>query len=196
MREAVPKKIDLEPLELWEYVAIHPHLSTHYQLIYRVLWETGIRIQECLNLSKKDKRTGTPDLEKGGIWVNRLKKKKGTPVQRDFIPIPAALYQALLKWQATCRGNQLFPITTQCAWKALKKAARTAGVRESIHPHLFRHAFGRKVVNTNLGLSELNERVMLAKMLGHSGTKYVERYINPSKAEVQDVFRRLGGAPK
>jgi hypothetical protein len=27
------RKVDLEPLGLWEYAAIHPHLAGYYQLI-------------------------------------------------------------------------------------------------------------------------------------------------------------------
>lgn len=178
------RRIDLEPLELWEYVAVHPHLAGHYQLIYRVLWETGIRIQECLNLKKTD-------LENGGIWVNRLKKKKNE--RRDFIPVTAELYQSLQKWSAMRVGKLLFPYTPQCAWKALRKAAKEAGVRTTIHPHLFRHAFGRRVAKTDLKLTAMDQIAMLQQMLGHSSMRYTMTYFTPSKAEVQQVYRRLGG---
>lgn len=182
MSRAVNQLIDLEPLELWEYAAIMPKLPYHWQLVYRTLWETGIRLGECLRLTKKD-------LVDGGIWVNRLKKRAKS--QRDFIPLHTDLYSLLVAYTARIKGNRLFPFTRAGAWYILKEACKEAGVRETIHPHLFRHGFARKVAKSNLGLSPLDHMATLQQMLGHSSIKDTERYFKPGKKEVQDAWLKL-----
>jgi len=204
--------IDLEPLQLWEYTAIVPKLPYHWRLVYAILWESGIRIGEALRLTKKDltqercnKCLGTGRVSPqfaicsdcrgtgiaGGIWVNRLKKRKKP--QRDFIPLPPSLVAALHTYAALLPGQKLFPYTTAGAWKALKVASAAGGVRRTIHPHLFRHGFTRTVAKRDLGLSPLDHMTLLARMLGHSSIKQVESYFMPGMQEAADTFRRMQG---
>lgn len=182
------QQVDLEPLELWEYSAILPRLPYHWQLVYSIMWETGIRVGEALRLTKKD-------LAADGIWVNRL-KKKGGKTQRDLVPLPAQLLAGLQSYAALKVGQKLFPYTTAGAWKALKLAAAQAGVRKTIHPHLFRHAFGRRVAKADLGLSALDQLAHLQRMMGHSSPASTSRYFRPSMAETKDVFKRMQGASR
>jgi integrase len=178
--------VDLEPLELWEYAAILPKLPYHWQLVYSILWEAGIRIGEALRLKKAD-------VVEDGIWVGRLKKKNGKP-QRDLIPLPAPLLAALQAYAAMRPGKGgVFPYTTAGAWKALKLACEQAGVRKTIHPHLFRHGFGRRVAKADLGLSALDHLARLQAMMGHSSPASTSRYFRPSMAETKEIFKRIQG---
>jgi len=177
---------DLEPLELWEYNLLISKLPYHWQFVYRILWETGIRIGECLNLKKSD-------VENQGVWVQRLKKVKKQ--QRDFIPLPPALYVDLQRYMARLTGinPRLFPYTGDGAWKALRRAAKEAGVRKTIHPHLFRHAFGRRMAKTDFGMTAMEQISLLSKMLGHSGIRYTFTYFNPGQPEIQEAWERMRG---
>jgi len=55
------------------------------------------------------------------------------------IPLPLDLLAALKAYAALRAGQKLFPYTTAGAWKALKMACKDAGIRRSLHPHLFGH---------------------------------------------------------
>jgi len=184
MSRQAKQPIDLEPLELWEYAAVMPKLPCHWQLVYRILWETGIRIGEALKLTKKD-------LTDQGIWVTRLKKQNKP--QRDHIPLPLDLLAALKAYAALRSGQKLFPYTTAGAWKALKMACEDAGIRRSLHPHLCRHGFARRVAKANLGLSPLDHIALLQRMLAHSSARTTLAYFKPSMGEAADIFRQIQG---
>lgn len=182
MPRSPKQSIDLEPLELWEYVAILPRMPYHWQLVYSIMWETGIRVGEAIRLTKKD-------LAEDGIWVDRL-KKKGNP-QRDLIPLPENLMGQLKTYAALRPRQRIFPYTTAGAWKALKLAASEAGVRNTVHPHLFRHSFARRVAKAQLGLTQLDHLAHLQRMLGHSSPESTARYFRPSMGEASDIFKLI-----
>ena len=185
MPRKTSQPVDLEPLELWEYSALLPKLPYHWQLVYAILWETGIRIGEALRLTKKD-------IEAEGIWVNRLKKKGGKS-QRDLVPLPPDLLAKLQAYAAMRSGRSVFPYTTAGAWKALKLACEASGVRKTMHPHLFRHGFGCRVAKTDLGVPALEHLALLQRMMGHSSPESTSRYFRPSIRETSVIFRRIQG---
>lgn len=181
MPQKTGQQIDVEPLLPWEYQRLLPQLPYHWQLVARVMWETGIRISEVLNLSKKD-------METTGIWVRRLKKKKP---QRDLIPLSSGLLGDLQIYSHQVHGQHLFPYTAAGAWYAVKQAAKMAGLRQTLHPHLFRHGFATEFARMDLGLAPLEQAAMLKEMLGHTNISTTERYFRPGKAEVRDGWKRL-----
>ena len=174
-------KIDTEPLELWEYQAIQAQLPPHWQLFYWLLWETGLRVSEALGIQKAD-------LKDAGIMATRLKKKKP---QVDLIPLPSTLLQALYLQVQAVRGKRLFPYTRGGAWLALKRASELAGVRRSMHPHLYRHGFGHRGSKLNLGLTALEHEALLQRLMGHSSPVSTRVYFKPTEAEVQQAWRKF-----
>ncbi len=175
-------KTDVEPLELWEYELIIAKLDTHWRLFYDLLWATGIRVGEGLAIKKTD-------LQDGGVWVTRLKRKDKL---RDFIPLPHDLYERLLPNSFRSHSKRLFPYTEVAAWLALKQACKRAGVRETIHPHLFRHGFGRRAVQANLGgKSALEQLTFVQRMMGHASIRNTMVYTKATKADAEQAFRRL-----
>ena len=137
------RKIDTEPLEQCEWERIRPCLRPHWQLFYDVLWETGLRAGEPLAAIKTD-------LADGGIWITREKRRDHL---REYIPLSPELYERLMAemFRVNALGSKrpvhynktrIFPYGWAAAWLALREACKKAGVRETIHPHLFRHGLG------------------------------------------------------
>lgn len=181
MPQKTGQQVDVEPLQPWEYQRLLPCLPYHWQMVGRLMWETGVRISEVLHLTKKD-------MDATGIWVRRLKKRKP---QRDLIPLSSGLLADLRVYSQQVHGQRLFPYTAAGAWYAVKQAAKAAGLRGTIHPHLFRHGFGTEFARMDLGLAPLEQAALLKEMLGHANIGTTERYFRPGKAEVRDGWKRL-----
>ncbi|MCI0441267.1 MAG: tyrosine-type recombinase/integrase [Chloroflexi bacterium] len=177
---------DNDPLQLWEWMLLRPHLQYHWQLFFSLLWETGVRLQEGLNLT-------ATDLSRSGVYVTRLKRDDHP---RELIPCPAWLIEELTSYARSRNLHRLFPYSASGAQKALKEAAKLAGIRLTIHPHLFRHGLGRRVAKDPAfkELSKQEHQLLLARMLGHrGGSRNAERYFAPGKEEVSEAFRRIQG---
>ncbi len=178
-------RIDTEPLPPFEAAAILGALQEeeHWFLVFSILWNTGLRVTEALVMRKADILGG------GKISILRLKRKSRAP--EDQVMIPLVLNARLEDYAGRCRSPRLFPFTQQAAWLALKNAVARAGIHRPIHPHSFRHGFAREFAKLELGLSDLDHKILLAALLGHSSLKYVERYFKPGTWEVQAMWERL-----
>lgn len=167
---------DTEPLEPWEYELIKVRLAKHWQIFYEIMWQTGARVGEVLNLSKRD-------IENGGVWI--ISEKRSDKL-RAFVPLTSDFYQKLDDWANKRREAHLFPFTPQAAWLALRNAAKEAKVRaETIHPHLLRHAMGHRAYR------QTHDIVLVSRMLRHKDLSSTQRYIKPTAAEVRDAFREI-----
>lgn len=181
------QQTDIEPLETWEYHLILSRLAPHWRLLYELLWETGFRIGEAMAITRHD-------LADGSVWVTSEKRADHLRVK---VPLSVSLYSRLKIYVLSHKGDRVWEFSQAAAWLALKKAAIAANVRTArgqttIHPHLFRHGFGRRVVKADMGGKSALEQLTLAKdMMRHKDIKSTERYINPSKKDVQDAFRQV-----
>jgi len=167
--------VDVEPLELWEYTLIMAKLPPHWQNFYQLLWETGIRVSEALKLKRSD-------LENAGVWVIRTKRKDHL---REHLPLSPDLYTRILSWLELSPRRVIFPYTASAAWLALRKACIAAGVRQSIHPHSFRHGFGTRARQAGYDIA------VVQRLLGHTSIRSTERYFKATRSEVADAARKL-----
>lgn len=184
------RRIDTDPLEAWEWERLRPHLEPHWQLVFDLLWATGVRLGEALALVKDE-------VGPNYIVVRRLKKRRET--KPDVVPVSPDLAGRLLAHVGNKRRVRIFTQKENSAWAALRRAAAKAGIRSSVHPHLFRHAFGRRMAKLDLDLTALDHQEILARMLGHSSTRHVSRYVRPGETDVLAAWRRanerLQGGP-
>ena len=166
---------DTEPLELWEYQRIMTKLEPYWQLFYALLWETGIRVSEALQLNKRD-------FEKHGVWVVRAKRKDHP---REHLPLSADLYTRFRTLFSLTKRQRVFPYTASAAWLAVKRACVAAGVRKSIHPHSFRHGLGTRARQAGYDIA------VVQRLLGHKDMRSTERYFKATKTELEAAFRKL-----
>jgi integrase len=171
---------DIEPVEEWEKTLLMAQLSEHWQNVYELLWQTGIRITEAL----VTKRT---DLQNGGIFITRKKRKDK---RRDFLPLTPEFYATLKSLAERQKSVRIFPYTAAAAWAALKLAAKKSGVRETVHPHCFRHGMGYRAMVATGG-----DLAMVKEILGHMNINSTQRYVNPPRYEVENTIRNLNKKP-
>ena len=176
MSRAAGNLTDIQPVEEWEKILLMAQLPEHWQNVYELLWQTGLRITEALEVKRSD-------LENGGVWIIRKKRKDK---RRDFMPLNQELYSKLQAIAQSQKLAHLFPYTAAGAWAALKLAAKKSGVRDTVHPHCFRHSMGYRAMKATG-----NNLAMVREILGHVDIKSTQHYINPPKHEIQDTLRNI-----
>jgi len=150
-----------------------------WRLLFKILWDTGIRISEALALERKDLKNG-----RIGIW--RLKRK--SPVY-DLVPLPKDTWRELVS--ITPKQGKVFPgFTRQQADYHIRMAGYRTGIK-GVHCHLLRHSLGRRVARMNLGLPALEHLGVLKDMLGHASISSTLRYFKASPEDVQETWKKL-----
>ena len=146
-----------------------------YKALIALLWETGIRAEELLNLTKNDVE------ETGYGFLIRVKGKTGVRT----IPVVEAA-PLLSKWLETCSSEKVFPISYAALRMYLKKLAKKAGIGKRIYPHLFRHSRA-----TYLAKKKVSESIM-KKYFGWTGdSRMPSRYVHLAAADVEDTILNL-----
>ncbi len=121
--------IEPEILSLDEIKAIIENLRNFRdRLIVMLLYESGMRISELLNLKKGDvifDFYGALLRVHGKTGVRYIRVVKIAELLRIYINLSAS--------------ERLFEITERAVLKNIKKACEKAGIKKRVYPHLFRH---------------------------------------------------------
>jgi integrase/recombinase XerC len=136
--------------------------------IFEVLYGSGLRVSECVNL----------DL--GDVEAAELRVRRGKGGKDRVVPLGDKARQALDAWLA--RRPQLRPsgaavfvnarggrVTTRSVRRFVDKHAIVAGVPKT-HPHALRHSFATHLLGSGADLRSIQE------LLGHASIKTTARY--------------------
>ena len=155
--------------------------SDRDRLFLRVLWETGLRVSEAINVKLVDVgREGIRVLGKGNV-------ERVVFVQDSLVA--AILFYA--QEQAIERDAYLFlsrkggHITKQRADQIIKETARSAGLHRSVHAHLFRHGYAINFLNCGGRLDALQEQ------LGHRDINTTRIYLRLSGGDVMREVAKI-----
>ncbi|MBS4008064.1 MAG: tyrosine-type recombinase/integrase [Clostridium sp.] len=162
--------------------AIHSPLI---KLMVTFLFNTGLRISECLNLTLED-----VDLEKRTIHVRQGKGRKDR-----LVPINNTLYGLLLDYRENWRDGYAsdFFFATRKTGKisytyvngTLRNTARKLGIKKPVSCHILRHSFASALVQKNVGLVEIQ------KLLGHESLAVTSIYTHTNMAALSDAVNTL-----
>ena len=152
--------------------------SERDRLMMRLLWETGVRISECVSVMLADvSREGVRVLGKGNV--------------ERVVFVQDGLGSAILfhaQEHGLGRDDYLFPsrkgghITKQRADQIIKSAARQAGLERNVHAHLFRHGYAINFLNCGGRLDAFQEQ------LGHRDINTTRIYLRLTS---EDVMREV-----
>jgi len=131
--------------------------NNRHKMLFKLLWFSGVRITEALNLKKMD-----IDFDNYTMVVKWLKSRK---YNKRVVPLHPTLRDILEIFVANFKADELlFPISRQRAWQLCRKHFKG-------HPHQFRHSFAVNWLQCG------GELFVLHKMLGHSKIQTTMEYL-------------------
>jgi len=152
---------------------------TKSRIIVKLLYSSGIRLSECLNMKIEDLEMAN----KMG-WVRGGKGGK----DRMFILSDDVVNEILLYVNAhNIRSGYLFtgsegkPLSPRNIQKIVKKAAKRAGIMKHITPHKLRHSFATHLLESGTDIRVIQE------LLGHSNLQTTQIYTKVSGEQMRKV---------
>lgn len=141
------------------------------QLFVRLLFETGLRVSEALQ-----------------ITLAHLQRFEGRPVVKilgkgrkpRLVACPKALAESLQAYAFRHElqiAGRVFPINRKRAHQIISKAGKNAGLNKRVYPHLLRHSDAIE------RLKQTGNPKALQMHLGHSSLFMTMRYLSTLTAE-------------
>lgn len=164
--------------------------GSKYELLFRVLLHTGLRIGEALALEKSDIQNGCISVSKNVVFVDGKRIVQDSPktvAGRRTIPIPSSIEKELKQTSDTT----LFPYTYNAIHIALSKISDALGF--NVTAHTLRHTFATRLEEQNIPPK------IRQYLLGHASIKmtldtytdtqqeYVERFNSQLRALYSDI---------
>jgi len=145
------------------------------KLIIKMLYSSGLRLSECLNLKIDDL-----ELEEKIGWVRKGKGGK----DRLFI-LSENLVKDFRKYLKKHQGPYLFsngkPLTPRNVQKIIKRAAQIAEIKKPVSPHKLRHSFATHLLESGTDVRVIQE------LLGHSNLQTTQIYTKVSMEKIKKV---------
>ncbi|MCK5107686.1 MAG: tyrosine-type recombinase/integrase [Nanoarchaeota archaeon] len=146
-------------------------------LIIKMLYSSGLRLSECINLRVRD-----IEFEEKIAWVRAGKGKK------DRLVIMANnLLNELKKYLKKLPDREYVfsgpkgPFSARYIEKIVKKAAEVAQINKKVTPHTLRHCFATHLLEAGVDIRKIQE------LLGHSNLQTTQIYTRVSKEELKKV---------
>jgi integrase/recombinase XerD len=150
-----------------------------YRLLIELLYSTGLRLSECINLKYSDL-----DLDEYIGWVRMGKGAK----DRIFI-ISELFKKDLLDYKEkegsmsdgyilTVNGRKMSPRGIQ---HAIKVSAERAGIEKNVHVHTLRHSFATHLLENGVDIRKIQ------MLLGHSNLQTTQIYTQVSSEEIKKI---------
>ena len=154
--------------------------TTKSRLIIQLLYSSGLRVSELVNLRKQD-----IDFNENTGWVRAGKGKK----DRMFF-ISKKLSTKLKKYTEKHQDwNYIFseknPLSTRNIQKIVQKAAAKAGINKQVHPHTLRHSFATHLLDAGKDLRKIQV------LLGHSSIATTTLYTHISNEQLKSIKNPL-----
>ncbi|QOS98166.1 tyrosine-type recombinase/integrase [Brevibacterium sp. JNUCC-42] len=155
------------------------------RLVVFVLYMTGLRISECLNLTVDD-----VNLEEKVIHVvaGKGNKDRLIPISLRLLP----LLQEYLQEKRPKTGSPLFFCTKKTGMlspvyvnKVITEAVRKLGWKKKVTAHILRHSFASQLVKNDVNL------VQIQKLLGHSSLNVTSIYTHTNLDQLSDAINTL-----
>lgn len=158
--------------------------SLRDRVLLTVLYSAGIRLGEVCRLRVED-------IDSSRMLL-RIQQGKG---HKDrFAPLsPTALDLLRQWWRATRPAELLFPNKNDCTrsicpdtvQRAVKGAARKAGITKRISPRTLRHSFATHLMEQGTSMR------VIQVLLGHAHSRTTETYTHVSPAQARSPLDRI-----
>lgn len=148
-----------------------------HKLIIKLLYGTGLRVSEIVNLKK----------EEINFSENLIKIKLSKGKKDRFVKLPSSIKEELNGYLKLILSEYLFPsnrggkLTKDTIQKIVQNSAKKAGIKKRVYPHLLRHSFATHLLEQGTDLR------IIQKLLGHSSIKTTQMYTQISQASIKNI---------
>jgi integrase len=141
----------------------------------RLLWETGLRISEALNLRY------------GDIYPDGINIRHGKGDKQRMVPCQAPILGELLRYRETHKMEKIFQkITTEPgALYMMRRYAKQINLPKKIHPHLFRHSFAINFIR------QTGNPFALQDIGGWSDMETIKIYMRLAKEAPREAINKM-----
>jgi integrase/recombinase XerD len=173
--------------QLLEHTQAKDALSLRNRTLLEVMYATGLRVSELVNLKQSNLR-----LELGLIQtIGKGNKERIIPIGDVATTWVNRYFQEarplLIKEQEVAeifvndRGKAL---TRQGVWKIIKQLVKEAGIDKNVSPHTLRHSFATHILENGADLRIVQE------LLGHADISTTQIYTHISNERLTDIYQR------
>lgn len=177
LAKAVQRAAAIEYLTEPEYIALLEAAKDkpEHKLLMRLLWETGLRISEALNLRY------------GDIYPDGINVRHGKGDKQRMIPCQAPILGELLRYRETHKMEKIFQkITTEPgALYMMRRYAEQIGLPKKLHPHLFRHSFAINFIR------QTGDPFALQDIGGWSDMETIKIYMRLAKESPRQAINKM-----
>jgi len=147
-----------------------------HKLIIKLLYSSGLRLAELLNLKRKD-----IDFEKNIIYVRQGKGKKDRiTLISENLKLDLLKYYSnnIFKTEYVLEGRK-GKYSKKSVQKILDNIGKKIGVK--VHPHMLRHSFATHLLDAGTDIRHIQ------KLLGHSDISTTEIYTHVSNRDISNI---------
>jgi len=175
----LPKALTIDQVMSMLNIAGTDLISSRDKALVELLYATGARVSELINLNTLD--ISTSDTQAGTTTTVKLKGKGG---KERVVPIGSFAIAAVNDYLVRSRPS-LLKVSTQkalflnqrggrlsrqSAWNLVAKAAERAGLSDLVTPHSMRHSFATHLLDGGADIRVVQE------LLGHSSVTTTQIY--------------------
>jgi integrase/recombinase XerD len=153
--------------------------------LLETMYGSGLRVSEVIWLRRSDV-----------IHDSHVLRITGKGSKERIVPIGGAALRWIDRYQSTARAtfirhatpdDVLFlsargkALSRMSVWNIVQDAARTAGLEQHVHPHMFRHSFATHLLEGGADLRAVQD------MLGHADIATTQIYTHVDRSYVHEV---------
>lgn len=182
----LPKYLNYEEIErLINSIEIDTKEGIQERLIIELLYSTGIRVSELVNIKIKDikiKENQINILGKGNKERIVLFGEKAKDLIKQYMNAFKEYYQGNIINEYLLVNKKGKQLTTNKIELIVKDALRKSALKQNISPHTLRHTFATHMLDSGADLKSVQE------LLGHENLKTTAIYTHISNERLKHVF--------
>lgn len=170
-----------EMIEIFDTIDTTTLLGLRNRLIMELLYATGIRVSELVNIKINDIDMGNLSIKVTGkgdktriVFFNKITKKILERYLRESKENRKSDYLILNQY-----GKN---ITTRGVSLIMKKIIHDTSIVKNVHPHILRHTFATHLLNNGCDLLTVQE------LLGHASISTTGIYTHVTTEHIKDVY--------
>lgn len=179
----IPSRVPfvLAPKQVFQFIECLPKFRD--KLIIQLLYSTGIRVGECVNLKRQDISSARMLIR---IVSGKGKKDRYVPLSPIMLEQLELYYEKYKPIDYIFYGQKIKkPMCRATVNRIIRNTNHVLKTKETITPHTFRHSFATMLTEEGESLFTIQ------KILGHKSFYSTFRYMKAAKTELKSCINPL-----